>query len=97
MDINVTGCTFNDDASVIRNYNENIHIEGVCSDIEWAKSRTYDDKMLEALERLEAAVERNNDNSIRSVVRDFSTQFTSNLFANIAGAALKGLIGLFLA
>ena len=97
MDINITGCNFDGNSSVIRNYTENIYIEDVSSDIEWAKSRTYDEKMLQALERLEAAVQKNNEGSIRSVVRDFSTQFTSNLFANIAGAALKGLIGFFLA
>ena len=97
MDINITGCNFDGNASVIRNYIETVYIEDIASDIERAKSRTYDEKMLQALERLEAAVERNSENSIRSVVRDFSTQFTSNLFANIAGAALKGLIGLFLA
>lgn len=97
MEIKVEGCTFNDNASVVRNCYGNIYIEDVRSDIERAKSRTYDEKLLQALERLETAVERNSENSIRSVIRDFATQFTSNLFANIAGAALKGLIGLFLA
>jgi len=95
-EININGCNFSGDSSVIREYNVGTPTKRLLSEIDCARSRTMDQEMLRALGRLEAAVERNSQEQIRSTASSFSTQFKSSLFADIAGAALKGLIGLFL-
>lgn len=95
-EINITGCNFTGDSSVIRTYIGGRPTERLLSEIDYARSRTMDQEMLRALGSLEAAIERNNQELVRSTAKSFSTQFKSSLFADIAGAALKGLIGLFI-
>lgn len=96
MTINVSGCTFNGNSSVIRYYNSCEQMNTALEEIEQAQQSVTNERLLIALEELRAAVEQNNKMSIKKVVTDFAVQFSSNLFANIAGAALKSLVSGFL-
>ncbi len=96
MTININGCTFNGNSSVIRYYNNFEQMNTALEEIEQVQQNVTNERLLIALEELRAAVEQNNKMSIKKVVTDFAVQFSSNLFANIAGAALKGLVGGFL-
>ena len=96
MTIIVNGCKFDGEASVIRYYNDSQQMNTALREIEQAQQSVSNERLLLALEELKVAVEQNNKVSIKKVVTDFAVQFSSNLFANIAGTALKGLVGGFL-
>ena len=96
MTINVSGCIFNGNSSVIRYYNSSEQMNTALDEIELARQAVTNERLLIALEELRVAVEQNNKISIKKVVTDFAVQFSSNLFANIAGAALKSLVSGFL-
>lgn len=96
MTIYINGCTFNGNSSVIRYYNNFEQMNTALEEIEQAQQSVTNERLLVALEELKDAVEQNNKTSIKKVVTDFAVQFSSNLFANIAGAALKSLVSGFL-
>lgn len=96
VNINVEGCNFRDNSSVVRNYYELKTINLMSEEIEQAERRTNDRAILEALDRLKTAIEANNKPTIGRVISDFALQFSSNLFANIAGGALLTFIRSFL-
>jgi hypothetical protein len=95
-EFNIENCKFNDEASVIRTYNDYSLMNVYVNDIEAARSATTDEKILEALEQLQVAVQTNSKPSIAKVVSEFATQFSSNLFASIASAGLLALVKGFL-
>lgn len=91
--INMENCKFYDNASVIRYNYEIIQTQQELSRQQQDQEHR---ELLIALEELKAAIHDNSKTSIKKVVTDFTVQFTSNLFATVAGAALKGLVGGFL-
>jgi len=91
--INMENCKFYDNASVIRYNNE---IGQTQQELSSQQQDNAHRELLAALEELKAAIQENNKTSVKKVVTDFAVQFSSNLFASVAGAALKGLVGGFL-
>ncbi len=91
--INMENCKFYDNASVIRYNNE---IDKAQEELMAKQQYEAANELILALDELKAAIKENNKVPIKKVVTDFAVQFSSNLFANVAGAALKGLIGGFL-
>lgn len=97
VDIKLEKCKFCDQASVIQTYFDNSNIVQLQSEIKQARDQTNDKEMIAALSALNAAVAGNNKTTVGKVIKDFAVQFSSNLFASIAGVALKAFIGTFLA
>ncbi|MPM44046.1 hypothetical protein SDC9_90724 [bioreactor metagenome] len=91
--INMENCNFYDCASVIR---YNYEISQTKQELSQQQQDRDHKELLDALEKLKAAIQENNKTSVKKVVTDFAVQFSSNLFASVAGAALKGLVGGFL-
>ena len=91
--INMENCKFYDNASVIR---YNYEISQTQQELSRQKQDQEHAELLLALEELKSAIQENSKTSVKKVVTDFAVQFSSNLFAGIAGAALKGLVGGFL-
>ena len=90
--INMENCQFFDNASVVR-YNNEI------GETEEKLNQQRDEatkELILALEELKSAIRQNNKTSIRKVISDFAVQFSSNLFANVAGAGLLALVKTFL-
>ncbi len=96
VDIRLENCTLNDNASVIRYYNDSAEAETIQREIERAQKRVSNEELMAALEELKTAVEKNNKATIKKVITDFAVQFSSNLFANIAGSNLLSLVAMFL-
>lgn len=92
IDIHVEDCNFHDNSSVIRNLYDQKTVNQLTMEIEQAEERTDDKSILEALDKLKTAIEINNKPRISKVISDFALQFSSNMFANIAGGALLTFI-----
>lgn len=95
-EINIQGCTFQGNSSVIQHYYDNTTINILTNDIENARRATTDEKILLALDQLLTEVKKNDKPSIAKVVTDFAVQFSSGLFASVASAPLVEFVRSFL-
>lgn len=92
-EINVTNCTFDHGSAVIMNFYDRNVVDELDSDIEYAQRNTTNTELFWALNELKSAVDAQNRPRMSKVICDFATQFSSSLFANVAGVALKILVG----
>lgn len=88
--INMENCQFYDNASVIRYNNEINESQKQLSTLQQTQEIK---EMVVALDELKAAIKQSDRITVKKIVTDFAVQFSSNLFASIAGTALKNLVG----
>lgn len=88
--INMENCQFYDNASVIRYNNEINESQKQLSTLQQTQEIK---EMVVALDELKAAIKQSDRITVKKIVADFAVQFSSNLFASIAGTALKNLVG----
>lgn len=96
--INISGNNFYDDSRMVGEFNEyNFNWNELEREADALKNKTVGNTMLSpAMTELQAAIKSKNKGSVIRAIRQYTTAFSSAMFANLASAGILELINNFL-